>query len=126
MLVVEGDVDHLLVITPLLERWGLRVDAAADVEEAAELLRDEDDYALVLLDTGMPGEEAYARIEAVRGLDAARRLPVLAMAAAPLPEPGQHGLADADVLVKPIDPGALRDAIARRLGGDGLADLGRA
>jgi len=121
-LVIEGDVDQLLVITPMLERWGLRVDAAADVDEAAELLREEGDYALVLLDTGMPGEEAYARIEAVRAINPGQRLPILAMA----PEPGQPGLPATDIVLKPLDPGALRDAIARQLGGDVVADLGRA
>ena len=126
VLVIEGDVDHLLVLTPLLERWGLRVDAAADVEEALELLReDEGDYALVLLECGMPGEEAYARIEAIRGFSAQRRLPILAMATAVIPESVQHGLAANDVLVKPLDPGALRDAIARHLG-EALADVDRA
>jgi signal transduction histidine kinase/CheY-like chemotaxis protein len=121
-LVIEGDVDQLLVITPMLERWGLRVDAAADVDEAAELLREEGDYALVLLDTGMPGEEAYARIESVRAINPGQRLPILAMAT----EPGQPGLPATDIVLKPLDPGALRDAIARQLGGDVVADLGRA
>jgi CheY-like chemotaxis protein len=122
VLVIEGDVDQLLVITPMLERWGLRVDAAADVDEAAELLREEGDYALVLLDTGMPGEEAYARIESVRAINPGQRLPILAMAT----EPGQPGLPATDIVLKPLDPGALRDAIARQLGGDVVADLGRA
>jgi signal transduction histidine kinase len=122
VLVIEGDVDQLLVITPMLERWGLRVDAAADVEEAAELLREEGDYALVLLDTGMPGEEAYATIEAVRAINPGQRVPILAMA----PEPGQPGLPATDIVLKPLDPGELRDAIARQLGGDAVADLGRA
>jgi signal transduction histidine kinase len=126
VLVIEGDVDHLLVITPLLERWGLQVDAAADLEEATELLRDEGEYALVLFAAGMPGEEPYARIEAVRDLTAPRRLPLLAMAAAAIPEAGRQGVASADVLVKPLDPGALRDAIARHLGDDAVADVGRA
>jgi signal transduction histidine kinase/CheY-like chemotaxis protein len=121
-LVIEGDVDQLLVITPMLERWGLRVDAAADIDEAAELLREDGDYAVVLLDTAMPGAEAYARIEAVWAINPAHRLPILAMA----PEPGQPGLPATDVVLKPLDPGALHDAIARLLGGDKVADVGRA
>ena len=126
VLVIEGDVDQLLVLTPLLEGWDLRVDAAADVDEALELLReDEGDYDLVLLDCGMPGAEAYARIDAVRGFSPQRRLPILAMAEESIPESGEHGLDRADVLVKPIDPGALRDAIARHLG-EAVADVGRA
>jgi signal transduction histidine kinase/ActR/RegA family two-component response regulator len=126
VLVVEGDVDHLLVLTPMLEGWGLRVDAAADVDEALELLREDDgDYDLVLLDCGMPAEEAYARIEAVRGFSPTRRLPILAMAAAPIPESGRHGVDQDDVLARPLDPGALRDAIARHLG-DAVAYVGRA
>ena len=32
----------------------------------------------------------------------------------------------ADVVAKPLDPGALRDAIARLLGGDAKADVGKA
>ena len=125
VLVIEDDVDQLLVLTPLLELWGLRVDAAADVDEATELLREDGDYALVLLDAAMPGQEAYARIWAVRDVGASR-LPILAMATAPLSDPGQHGLAATDVLVKPLDPGALRDAIARHLGDEAAGDLGRA
>ena len=122
VLVIEADVDQLLVVTPMLEHWGLQVDAAADLSEAADLLREEGDYALALLDVGMPGEEAYARIAAVRAIGAGYRLPILGMAA----EPGQPGLPAADVVAKPLDPGALRDAIARLLGGDAKADVGTA
>jgi hypothetical protein len=70
----------------------------------------------------MPGAEAYARIEAVWAINPAHRLPILAMA----PEPGQPGLPATDVVLKPLDPGALHDAIARLLGGDKVADVGRA
>jgi hypothetical protein len=45
-----------------------------------------------------------------------RALPILVMAGESGAEAGRFGLAAADVVTQPLDPGALRDAIARHLG----------
>jgi signal transduction histidine kinase/CheY-like chemotaxis protein len=127
VLVVESDVDHLLLLTPVLEAWGLEVDAADDVAEATELLRDEGDYALVLVDAGMSGAEAYARIQRVRGFAAQHGLPLLALAGAGTVDAGRCGLDAGDVLEKPLDAAALCEAIERHLGNRALAgDAGEA
>jgi len=115
-LVLEDDVDRLLALTPMLEYWGLQVDAAADAAEAAELLREDSDYALVLLGAGSPVQDPYATIEAVRAAVTPRAVPILVMAGESGAEAGRFGLTAADIVTQPLDPEVLRDAIARHLG----------
>jgi two-component system nitrogen regulation response regulator GlnG len=121
VLVVGGSMDELLVLTPLLEDWGLSVAAAGDAAEAIDSLHDETDCAVVLLDVAAPGSEACVTIQRIRESVAPRRLPVLAMADASVPEPQCEGVGAAEVLVKPLDPAALREAIARHCGGTSAA-----
>ncbi len=113
VLVVGGSVDELLALTPLLEGWGLLVGAAGDAAEAIDSLHDEADCALVLLDVAPPGREACVTIRRIREAVMPKRLPVLAMADPSVPAPECEDVGAAELLVKPLDPAVLREAIAR-------------
>ncbi|MEI6413005.1 MAG: ATP-binding protein [Pseudomonadota bacterium] len=52
VLVVAGEVQDLLTLTPLLEKEGFRVAGAGDLEEAADTLAEEE-IGLVILDAGL-------------------------------------------------------------------------
>jgi signal transduction histidine kinase len=121
VLVVGGSMDELLALTPMLEDWGLSVGAAGDAAEAIDSLQDEADCAVVLLDVPAPGLDACVTIQRIRESVAPRRLPVLAMADAAVPTPQCEGVGAAEILVKPLDPAALREAIARHCGGTSAA-----
>jgi signal transduction histidine kinase/ActR/RegA family two-component response regulator len=117
VLLVDDDVRDLLALTPVLERWGLHVLAAGDGREALETLQDEDPVDLVLIDLMLPGLTGDDTIRMLRGESRLRSVPVVAITARTEAEVRQASLdagAD-DVLCKPIDPGALRDALARFL-----------
>lgn len=65
VLVVERKLSPLLHITPLLESWNVRVIAAADLDEALEVLAEEPDCRTVLLDFDIPDQEACDTIQAL-------------------------------------------------------------
>jgi signal transduction histidine kinase/CheY-like chemotaxis protein len=67
ILLVERDVRSLVAETRLLESLGLRVQAAADADEALETLQEEADCALILLGSLMPGQNTCDTIRAIRG-----------------------------------------------------------
>lgn len=66
ILVIDDDIQNLLSLTPMLERWHIQVTAAGDGEEALETLEEEPDFDLILLDIMMPGMDGYAILTALR------------------------------------------------------------
>jgi signal transduction histidine kinase len=81
LLLVDDDVRSLLVMTPLLERWGLEVLAAGDGKEALETLADEPEIALILMDLVMPELDGYDTIKRIRQDDKYREMPIIALSA---------------------------------------------
>lgn len=110
LLVVDANLQNLLHLTPLLEQAGLRVTAAEDAGEAAELLADEP-FALALIDCAPPGAECCDTIKRIKQ---AQPLPVIAMLAEPTPEiEAACRAAGADALIRhPIN----REQLHRLLG----------
>jgi signal transduction histidine kinase/ActR/RegA family two-component response regulator len=113
VLLVDDDVRNLLALTPLLERWGLDVMAAGDAEEALETLEDAGEFRLVIMDIMMPGMDGFEAIEKMRQRPAYRTLPVIALTARAGDQDRQQcQAAGADaVLVKPVDPQVLKNAL---------------
>ncbi len=114
ILVVDDDVRNLLALTPMLERWNLRVTAAGDGVEALETLT-EDDFDLVLMDIMMPEMDGYETIRRIRAENKLRHLPIVALTAKAGQEDRDKCLAAGadDYLAKPVDTHALKDAVAR-------------
>ena len=105
---------HSLVAeTALLESLGLRVQTAADVDEALETLQEERECALVLLAVMMSAENTCDTIRAIRGNGHDRRLRILVMGApAEASEQALFRAAGADgFITKPVS----RDALAAHL-----------
>ncbi|AKH21198.1 ATP-binding protein [Sedimenticola thiotaurini] len=98
ILVVDANLHNLLQLTPLLEQAGLRVTAAEDATEAAELLADEP-FALVLIDITLPCAECCDTIKSIKQ---AQSVPVIAI------------LADADPEIEAACRAAGADALIRR------------
>ena len=113
VLLVDDDVRNLLALTPLLERWGLDVMAAGDGEEALETLEGAGEFRLVLMDIMMPGMDGLDVIKHMRQRPAFRDLPVIALTARAGDEDCQQCQAAGAnvVVVKPIDPHALKNAL---------------
>jgi signal transduction histidine kinase/CheY-like chemotaxis protein len=67
VLLVERDVRSLVEETRLLESFGLRVQTAADADEALETLQEEGDCSLILLARLVPGQNSCDTIRTIRG-----------------------------------------------------------
>jgi CheY-like chemotaxis protein len=124
ILVVDNDVQNLLALTPLLEKWGLEVTAAGDGGEAMEAL-EEEHFSLVLIDVMMPGLNGYDTIRRIRAGHRTDHLSVIALTAETGSSEREACIeAGADDFVsKPLDPEELRETIARHLPDDPSSDL---
>ena len=107
-------VSALLLLTPMLEGWGLRVSAAADADEALDTLGEEERCLLVLVSADVPAESACATIKAIRSESRFKTLPIVAME----PEAGGHDClqAGADALLeRPVRADRLKALLERFL-----------
>lgn len=120
LLAEDNDVNRMLV-SRMLAQAGHRIDEAVNGDEAVKAVRRRT-YDLVLMDMQMPvmdGTEATGAIRAMGGEKAA--MPIVALTADAVPEHRANYIAAGldDVLLKPIDWGALNRTIlwASRRGG---------
>ena len=117
ILIMDSDIQNLLMLTPLLERWGLQVMAAGDAEEAIDTLNDEGACGLVLMDTEMLGVQGYGTINRIRGMNQQQELPVIAMMSGQSEEK-HHSAEDSgvnDFIAKPIQAAELQQILIRYL-----------
>jgi CheY-like chemotaxis protein len=110
ILVVDDDLQSLLAVTPLLEKWGFEVTAAGDGKEAIETLKDDRDFNIVLMDIMMPELDGYDTISHIRNKMQLDTLKVIVVSAKNAAEDRKQCLdAGADeVLTKPVAPEKLQ------------------
>jgi PAS domain S-box-containing protein len=119
VLVVDDEADAREALTAVLEHYGATVAAAASAEEALSRISDVQPNVLVS-DIGMPGQDGYALIRAVRSLEKERGggVSALALTAYARAEDRRRAL-DAGYhmhVSKPVDPAALATAVAQLAG----------
>jgi signal transduction histidine kinase/CheY-like chemotaxis protein/HPt (histidine-containing phosphotransfer) domain-containing protein len=119
VLAVDDSPVNRLLITRQLNLLGMRVQTAADGQEALSLWRS-GEFALVITDCNMPVMDGYALSQAIREIEATQsspRVPVLAWTANALPDSVSKCQASGmdDVLTKPANLGQLRTLLARLL-----------
>lgn len=116
VLVVDDEADARDLLVMALEHGGATVTAAGSVAEALEAF-ERWPPDVTLSDIGMPGQDGYALVRAIRALpeSAGGRAPVVALTAFTRPEDRTRALrAGFDLhLAKPIDLAQLLDVVAR-------------
>ncbi len=116
VLIVDDEPDVRAVTMQLLQHAGAHVIAAADAEEALQLMRSQRPTVL-LSDIGMPLVDGYELLRRVRRLPEQEggRTPAAALTAYTRPEDRERALAAGYQLHlgKPLAPVALIDAVAR-------------
>lgn len=114
ILVVDDDTEAREMLQLLLSDRGAQVATAASSAEGLDRLSQEPAVDVLISDIGMPGEDGYAFIDAVRRRETAgRRLPAVALTAFARPEDREVALAagfDAHCS-KPLRPNTLVAAI---------------
>lgn len=114
VLVVEDNAVNQMVAGGLLESMGYTVELADDGLAALEVLARRA-FDVVLMDVQMPRMDGYAATRALREIEGGgRRTPVIAMTAAAVDGERERCLEAGmdDYLTKPVDPGALGEALA--------------
>lgn len=115
ILVVDEELNSLLVLTPLLERWNLDITAAGDAQEALETLEGKDEFELVLLDIHLPDMDGFETIKRLRSQSRSDDLPVICLT-------GRHDTLNRqeciaagakEVLFKPVEPNRLLSVLKR-------------
>ncbi len=119
VLVVEDNVVNQTVATRMLERWGCRVDVAADGRQAIEAVG-RATYDVVLMDVQMPEMDGFDATIAIRQQEAGtgRRVPIVAMTAYAMDGDRDRCLEAGmdDYLAKPVTSQALLQAVTRWAG----------
>jgi CheY-like chemotaxis protein len=116
VLVVDDQEDTRAVMAAMLGAAAAQVDTAVSADDARRRLALRRPDVLVS-DIGMPGEDGYSLIRSIRQADEAAglaRLPSIAVTAYARDDDRLRALAAGydRHLTKPLDPGALLDAIA--------------
>jgi signal transduction histidine kinase/CheY-like chemotaxis protein len=116
LLVVDDDADARDLLQHMLEGTGVAVATAASASEAIRLLSS-GSFDLLLADLGMPGQDGYALIAAIRSLPdpRVRRIPAIAVSAYAGHNHSAIVAGYDDYVQKPVDASRLEAAALRLL-----------
>ena len=119
VLLVEDNDVNMIIAAECLQRWGLRVEQAANGEQAVAAVQrralDGAMFDAVLMDVQMPVMSGHEATRLLRREHSAEALPIIALTAAALVSEREQALASGmnDFLTKPIDEQRLRQALVR-------------
>ncbi|MEU0371702.1 HAMP domain-containing protein [Streptomyces sp. NPDC006283] len=117
VLLVDDDTRNVFALTEVLEREGVRVLQADNGRAGVELLRAHHEIDLVVMDVMMAGMDGYAAMAAIRKLQHAADMPIIAVTAKAMPGDRAEALAAGadDYVAKPVDADHLMAKIRRWL-----------
>ena len=109
VLLADDDVRNVFAINSVLESRGMRVLHAENGREAIRLLEENPHVDLVLMDTMMPEMDGLAAIQAIRGRETFRALPIITLTAKAMKVDRDKALeaGASDYVAKPVDPDQL-------------------
>jgi HAMP domain-containing protein/signal transduction histidine kinase/DNA-binding response OmpR family regulator len=104
VLIVDDDLRNIFAMTSKLERWDLTVVRAENGKQALDMLDRVPDVDLVLMDIMMPEMDGFETMRAIRGREAFRSLPIIALTAKAMKEDRRKCLeaGASDYLAKPV------------------------
>jgi signal transduction histidine kinase/ActR/RegA family two-component response regulator len=105
VLVVDDDIRNIFAMTASLEQFGMTVVHAESGKEGIEVLKSEPGIDVVLMDIMMPDLDGYDTIRIIRGLEALRNVPIIAVTAKAMKEDRERCLQAGanDYISKPVN-----------------------
>jgi CheY-like chemotaxis protein len=119
VLVVDDNATSRRILATFLDRWGVESSASASPLEALGWVRDGQAFDVAVLDMLMPERDGVELAADLRELRPEHPIPVVILSSI-----GAHGRPGANVaslLVKPVKPSALHDALVTAISGEGAA-----
>jgi CheY-like chemotaxis protein len=116
VLIVDDNATNRRILTTLLQRWEVEAAATASPLEAIGWVRDGQTFDVAVLDLLMPERDGIELAGDLRDLRPDNPIPVVILSSV-----GQHSRTAPNVramLVKPVKPSALHDALATAISGE--------
>jgi signal transduction histidine kinase/CheY-like chemotaxis protein len=119
VLVVDDNATSRRILTTFLHRWGVEASASASPLEAIGWVQEGQTFDVAVLDMLMPERDGVELAADLRELRPEHPMPVVILSSI-----GAHGRTGANVaalLVKPVKPSALHDALVTAISGESVA-----
>ncbi|RZL16144.1 MAG: response regulator [Pedobacter sp.] len=115
VLIIDDDNRNIFALTAVLKAKGYRCISAIGGEEGIELLKQDNEVAVVLMDMMMPGMDGYQAIAEINRLPELQNIPVIAVTAQAMVGDRERCLeaGAAGYVSKPIDVDELTGLLKR-------------
>jgi len=109
VLIVDDDGRNIFALSTVLENHEMEILSATNGRQAIELIKSNDDLAIVLMDIMMPEMDGYETIREIRGTLNLGHLPILALTAKAMKGDREKCLeaGASDYIAKPVDTNQL-------------------